>query len=92
MMRKMILLALLGLAACNPPPETTTPEQRAILDRGDVALIAVAPDGTKLWAVRNGRLNGRLVYFASSGSQTSHNEACGKNCNKEVDDQVPLAQ
>lgn len=76
------------LAACSGPPETVTPEQKAILDHGQVALVAVAPDGTKLWAVRAGR----IVYFSSAGTQTSHSENCGKNCTRIVDDIVPGAQ
>ena len=38
-----------------------TARSEAVLARGDVALIAVAPDGTPLWAKR--LANGQTVYF-----------------------------
>lgn len=87
-MKKLTLALVLALAACNNPPDTTPPEQRTKLDSGQVALVAVAPDGTKLWAVRADR----IVYFASSGTQTEHSENCGKNCWRKVDDAVPSAE
>jgi hypothetical protein len=90
MMKNIALLAALTLAACQQsPPRTTPAEQHVRLDSGQVAIVATAPDGTKLWAVRAGR---RIVYFASSGTATSHVENCGKNCSKTVDDQIPTAQ
>lgn len=87
-MKRSILILALGLAACSEPPATTEPAEKAKLDSGQVALVAVAPDGTKLWAVKGYR----IIYFSSSGTQTYHNESCGRTCNRRVDDAVPAAQ
>jgi hypothetical protein len=57
-------IALLALAACDPP-RSAEPAAEQKLVAGDVALIATAPDGTKLWAVRS---YGRYVYFSSTGT------------------------
>jgi len=88
-MRTLIATALFALTACSPATDTRTSESGAQskVESGDVALVAVAPDGTKLWAVKPS--GGRTVYFASSLAQTRHSENCGKNCNKIVDDLVP---
>jgi len=69
-------VALLGLAACQKP--------EANIPAGRVVHITTAPDGTKLWGVKT---NGRVVYFASSGTATT--ESCGKSCTR--DEQVPTA-
>jgi len=88
-MRIMITTALFVLTACSPATDTRTSESGAQtkVQSGDVALVAIAPDGTKLWAVKPS--GGRTVYFASSVAQTRHSESCGKNCIKTVDDVVP---
>jgi hypothetical protein len=78
----------IALGACQEPPATADRAERAKLDNGQVALVAVAPDGTKLWAVRANR----IVYFSSAGTQTHHVENCGKNCWRTIDDDaVPAA-
>jgi hypothetical protein len=87
-MKKLMFVALLALSGCQEPPATAEPDQRAKLDSGQVALVAVAPDGTKLWAVKAGR----IVYFSSAGTQTYHNEPCGRSCTRRVEDEVPAAQ
>lgn len=80
--------ALLALTACgHSQSNTADSDLDTRVDAGDVALYAIAPDGTRLWAVK-GR-GGRTVYFASSGTSTSHSETCGKNCTRTVDDVVP---
>lgn len=68
------LAAALLLASCDVP-RTAEPNLESKLDNGDVAKIAVAPDGTVLWGVKAG---GRTVFFASRGVQ--HSVSCGKNC------------
>jgi len=91
-MRSISIFALCAaLAACSPAAKTNSGEPDAVekVAEGDVALVAVAPDGTQLWGVRP--IGGRTVYFASSGVQTSHSESCGKNCTRTLDDIVPLA-
>jgi hypothetical protein len=76
---KRILLAasLLFLTACDPP-QSAEPGASQKVVTGAVTLMATAPDGTKLWAVRS---MGRTIYFASTG--TSASETCGKNCTYE---------
>lgn len=71
-----LALAAAALAACAQPlPEGVDAERQASLKQGQVALVATAPDGTKLWAVKAGR---RYVYFSSAGTQTSRTTQSGK--------------
>lgn len=79
----LALAAILLLTACSPP-KGAEPGADAKLDDGAVALMATAPDGTKLWATRS---YGRTVYFSSSGTQ--HEVSCGKNCYRQ--EHVPAA-
>ena len=65
-----------GLAACEPP-KTAEPHASEKLSGGEVVQIALAPDGTVLWKVRDGS---REVYFASSGAQWQ--SSCGKGCSR----------
>jgi hypothetical protein len=78
-MKKLVIGALaLCLAGCEgPAPISTSDGGRE--DGGKVYLMAVAPDGTKLWVFDAPSLM-RPVYFASSGTQTT--VGCGKNCNR----------
>jgi hypothetical protein len=78
-MKKLVIGALaLCLAGCeSPAPISTSDGGRE--DGGKVYLMAVAPDGTKLWAFDAPGLR-RTVFFASSGTQTT--VGCGKNCNR----------
>lgn len=88
-MKRILVCALLvAVVACQKPPATVTPAQEAVLNRGGVALVATAPDGTKLWAVQANR----IIYFSSAGTQTSHTQSCGKGCARTVDDAVPNAE
>lgn len=75
----------------NPAVTTATGDADAVskVEAGQVALVAIAPDGTNLWAVRP--QGGRTVYFSSRGTQASHSESCGKNCTRTIDDDVPMA-
>lgn len=82
-MRKLIILAALGLAACGRAPISS--EEGGAPDR-TVELMAEAPDGTKLWRYDPGK-GSRYVYFASTG--TSQTQGCGKNCTRTVT--VPTA-
>jgi hypothetical protein len=78
----------IALAGCDStPPKTAEPGVGSKLEGGDVALFAVAPDGTRLWAVEGE--SGRTVYFSGSGATTSHSEYCGKGCTRTIDDIVP---
>lgn len=87
----LAIIAALALTGCERARSNSAEDGAdAALGKGEVALYAVAPDGTKLWAVE-GR-NARTVYFATSGTSTSHNESCGKNCNQTVDDVVPAGR
>jgi hypothetical protein len=78
-MKKLVIGVLaLWLAGCEgPAPISTSDGGRE--DGGKVYLMAVAPDGTKLWVFDAPSLM-RPVYFASSGTQTT--VGCGKNCNR----------
>jgi len=80
-----IAIALAGCDSARSNTAERTADRK--LEGGDVALYAIAPDGTRLWAVE-GR-SGRTVYFSGGGSTTSHSEACGKNCIRTIDDLVP---
>lgn len=81
-MKRIVLIAtILALAACDVP-KTAQPDARKKMYEGEVALFAVAPDGTKLWGAY---VNGRDVYFSSTGASWVEN--CGKNCRRDV--QVP---
>jgi hypothetical protein len=82
---------LFALAGCDAASQTADTSYEQKVHSGQVALAAVAPDGTKLWAVTPPGST-RRVYFAASGAQTSHTEHCGKNCNKTVDDTVPTKE
>jgi hypothetical protein len=86
----LVLAAALGLSGCDGPARTADPIAEARMKNGEVALVAVAPDGTQLWGITPPGAN-RRVYFASTGTQTSHTEHCGKSCNRTVDDIVPTA-
>ena len=77
-MRKILTIGCLFLLAACDPPKSAEPEAKAKSERGEVALMATAPDGTKLWAVMS---MGRTIYFASTG--TSASESCGKACTYE---------
>lgn len=77
------LLAVALLAGCDQP-KTSDPRISERLADGEVAQVAIAPDGTVLWAVRR---NGSTIYFASSG--TRRTEGCGKHCTR--DEYVPSA-
>lgn len=83
-------IGLLYLAACDQASQTAESGASEKIERGQVALVAEAPDGTKLWGISPPGAS-RRVYFASSGAITSHPERCGKNCTTEVDDVVPTA-
>lgn len=90
-MRKIAALVLLAsLSGCDKAAVSADPNYDRKVDAGVVALAAEAPDGTKLWAVTPPGSASR-VYFASSGTSTGHQEACGKACNREVADVVPTA-
>ena len=89
MTKTAILLAALLLTACDRGTPSGDPEADSKLEAGQVALIARAPDGTVLWAVGSG---GRIVYFATSGTQTQHTENCGKHCRRTVIDAVPTSE
>jgi streptogramin lyase len=81
-LRTMIAaLAALALVGCEAP---IARESGGAPGR-TVDLIAVTPDGTKLWRVYT--LPTGFVYFASSG--TNWNSDCGKNCTENM--QVPTA-
>lgn len=87
-MKMIVLLGALLLAGCDRGTSSGEPDADARLSEGAVALIATAPDGTKLWGVRSGV---RVVYFATGSTQTQHAESCGKNCTRTVIDAVPTA-
>jgi hypothetical protein len=78
---------LVALAGCDHPV-TSEPGASEKLDRGEVALIATAPDGTQLWGVRDA---GRRVYFASVGASWSETRNCGKSCTRTEYHEVPTA-
>jgi hypothetical protein len=80
----MVMAICAALAACDRP-KSAEPGYNDKLSAGDVALAAVAPDGTRLWAAR---IDGRDVYFSSRGTQVT--ESCGKNCTR--DRQTPNAE
>lgn len=84
--------AVVALSACSPS-NTSEGGSRQKLRSGEVTQIAVAPDGTKLWAVR---YYGRDIFFASTGTgwETKRTVSCGRNCTRTETDhhQVPLAQ
>jgi hypothetical protein len=86
-MKKLVIGALaLCLAGCEgPAPISASDGGRE--DGGKVYLMAVAPDGTKLWAFDAPGLS-PTVYFAASGTQTT--VGCGKNCTRP--EYVPTAQ
>lgn len=65
----------LTLMACESQPLATS---SAGEDGRTVALVATAPDGTKLWRFKDGY--GWTVYFASSGTQRQ--VSCGKGCTR----------
>lgn len=90
-MKRLIISAAAFCAACSPAARTATSEPSAVekVKRGEVGLVAIAPDGTQLWAVEPE--GGRTIYFASAGAQTSHSESCGKNCTRTLDDVVATA-
>jgi hypothetical protein len=86
-MKKFVIGALaLCLAGCYYPDAISTSDGGRE-DEGKVYLMAVAPDGTKLWMFDAPGLP-RPVYFAASGTQTT--VGCGKNCNRP--EYVPTAQ
>ncbi len=62
----IIIVACVFLAGCGKPSNTAERAIQERLDAGDVALVAIAPDGTHLWAVYD---RGRTVYFAASAAQ-----------------------
>lgn len=69
-------LVLLAVAACKPEPiplNSTGPTE-------GVKLIAIAPDGTKLWRIGD-------IHFSAAG--TSRRVSCGKSCTR--DELVPNA-
>lgn len=79
-MRRLLMLAPLALlAACSVSTNTSEPGANDKIYSGEVALVAEAPDGTKLWGVEP-RRGGRVVYFASAG--TARTVGCGKNCTR----------
>lgn len=86
-MKRFVAVALLALAACDgsPPQTGRAPDDPQVVEQGQyVVLIAVAPDGTKLWRY-NGPGTSRYVFFSAAGTSTT--ERCGKNCSRAV--QVP---
>jgi hypothetical protein len=87
-MRLIGLAVLLAVTACTMP-NSAEPGASEVIDRGGVAKIAEAPDGTILWGVRS---RGGYVYFSSSG--TTYSEGCGKNCTRvvEIPNSVPIAK
>lgn len=87
----LVLLGCIALCACDQSAVSADPSYEAKVKGGTVALAAEAPDGTKLWAVTPPG-SSRRIYFASSGTMTSHSESCGKNCNRSVADVVPTAE
>jgi hypothetical protein len=83
-----IMLMVVGLTACHGSPKSERAsveanEKSHNAKEGNVILWATAPDGTKLWATR-GQYE-YLVFFSSSGTQTS--QSCGRSCTRSV--QVP---
>lgn len=76
--RHIGFFALLAVASCGDP-NTAERGARDRLSAGEVARIAVAPDGTVLWGVRH---NGNIIYFSSGSAQRT--EACGKNCTRTI--------
>lgn len=82
----MLAATALALSACGHS-NTAEPGAAEAIARGDVALWATAPDGTRLWVVE-GR-GGRNVYFSSGGTQTTIGEPCGKGCIRTEDIYVP---
>lgn len=85
MKRALVVLAAAGFLAACDPPKSAEPGADKKLYSGEVTLMAVAPDGTKLWGVLSA---GRTVYFASSGTSTT--QGCGKNCVRQ--NQTPTAK
>jgi hypothetical protein len=81
MKSRLALALVLALASCDVP-NSAEPNAYKKIDKGEVALIATAPDGTKLWGVSAG---GYYVYFSSAGTDWSY--TCGKSCQRHV--QVP---
>jgi hypothetical protein len=77
-------MVLLSIAGCDKP-NTAEAGANNKLRNGDVAKVAEAPDGTILWAVKDGTTT---IYFASSGTQRSY--SCGKSCTRT--DHVPTKQ
>ena len=86
-MKKLVIGALaLCLAGCENPTAISASDGGRE-DGGKVYLMAIAPDGTKLWAFAAPGLQ-RTVFFASSGTQQT--VGCGKSCNRP--EYVPTAQ
>lgn len=85
-MKYLLIPMLLLVAACSGNVAATAEEgAEDKLKAGQVALIATAPDGTKLWGVYSA---GRMVYFSNSGTSYSYTQNCGKNCTRTVDQNV----
>jgi hypothetical protein len=67
-MKKILAFCCL-LFACGQTDAEITLEYKKQLNE-PVKLIAIAPDGTHLWKVKDTTMGGTLyVYFASSGAQ-----------------------
>lgn len=90
------LSALIACAGCGDqrPPASQTAEPGAVekANRGEVALIATAPDGTRLWGVAIA--GGRWVYFSGSGASwtTTHSQPCGRSmCARTEEHETPAS-
>jgi len=59
----LLLGSLFALFQPKPDDRLDVSKADFVLDRGDVALVAVAPDKTPLWGKR---INGNTVYFGGS--------------------------